>query len=50
VSFITERDDRVNVANQQVSFKPGSNHIGKCKNQELAALIRSHTDDDDMSV
>jgi hypothetical protein len=50
VSFVTEHDDRVNDAIRRVSFKPGSNHIGKRRNRELATLIRSRLDDEDVDM
>jgi hypothetical protein len=50
VSFITEHDDRVKDAGRQVFLKPGSNHIGKHRNQDLAALTRCHIDDGDLFI
>ncbi|PNF34519.1 hypothetical protein B7P43_G10726 [Cryptotermes secundus] len=48
----SEHDDRVNDAIRRVSFKPGSNHIGKHRRRrDVITLIRSQLDDDvDMSV
>jgi hypothetical protein len=50
VYFVTEHDDRVNDAIRRVSFKPGSNRVGKLRNRGLAAVIRSHIDDDDVDM
>lgn len=45
-----EHDDRVNDAILRVSFKPGSNHVRKPRNQQLAVLISSHIDDGDVDT
>jgi hypothetical protein len=50
VSFIPEHDDRVNDSVRRVSFKPGSNRIGKQRNRDLDLGFRSHIDDGDVDM
>jgi hypothetical protein len=50
VSFILEHDDRVSDSMRRVSFKPGSNRIGKQRNRGLELPVRSRIEDGDVDM
>jgi hypothetical protein len=50
VSLIAEHDDRVSDCIRRVSFKPGSNRIGKQRNRDLDQVVRSHIEDGDVDM
>lgn len=50
VSFIPEHDDRVSDSIRRVSFKPGSNRVGKQKNRGLEMPVRSRIEDGDVDM
>lgn len=50
VSFIPEHDDRVNDSIRRVSFKPGSNRMGKQRNRGLELAVRSRIEDGDVDM
>lgn len=50
VSFIPEHDDRVSDSIRRVSFKPGSNRMGKQRNKGFEQAVRSRIDDGDVDM
>jgi hypothetical protein len=47
---IPEHDDRVNDSIRRVSFKPGSNRMGKPRNRRLELAVRSHVEEGDVDM
>jgi hypothetical protein len=51
MSSVLEHDDRVSGNMRRVSFKPGSNWMGKTRKCDLGTAIRAYVgDDDDVDV
>jgi hypothetical protein len=50
MSFVSEHDDRVSGNMRRVSFKPGSNRMGKTRNRDLGTAVRAYVGDGDVDM